>query len=75
MSKGTKVRTVRIDDALWDAAQAKAAEQGENLSEIIRGALTEYVSTGLKRDTMTTGRKHADKTASIVASACNTKTS
>ena len=50
MSKGTKVRTVRIDDALWDAAQAKAAEQGDNLSEIIRRALTEYVSTGLKRD-------------------------
>ena len=75
MSKGTKVRTVRIDDALWDAAQAKAAEQGENLSEIIRGALTGYASTGRKRDTMTTGLKHADKTGIIVASACNTKTS
>lgn len=43
MSKGTKIRTVRIDDALWEAAQAKAAEQGENLSEILRARLQEYV--------------------------------
>jgi len=50
MSKGTKVRTVRIDDALWEAAQAKAAERDENLSEIIRAALADYVSTGRKRD-------------------------
>lgn len=43
MSKGTKVRTVRIDDALWDAAKAKADERGDNLSEILRARLQEYV--------------------------------
>lgn len=36
-------RTVRVPDDLWRAAQAKAAERGDNLSEVIRQALTRYV--------------------------------
>jgi len=43
MSKGTKVRTVRIEDALWDAAKTKADEVGDNLSDIMRSALKAYL--------------------------------
>jgi predicted DNA binding CopG/RHH family protein len=43
MSKGTIHRTVRIDDALWMAAKAKADAEGVNLSEVIREALRAYV--------------------------------
>jgi len=43
MSK-TPLRAVRVDDALWEAAQAKAAEQGDNLSAVIRGALRQYIN-------------------------------
>lgn len=44
MSKGTKIRTVRIDDALWDAAKAKAEGEGTNLSEVIRDYLTAWIA-------------------------------
>lgn len=43
MSRGTIHRTVRIDDALWTAAKAKADERGDSLSEIIREAIRAYV--------------------------------
>lgn len=43
MSKGTPIRTVRIDDGLWEEAQAAASERGDNLSDVIREALREYV--------------------------------
>lgn len=43
MSKGTKVRTVRVEDALWDAAQAKAVADGDNISAVIRDALRRYI--------------------------------
>jgi len=43
LSKGTKVRTVRIDDALWEAAQIKAQAEGTNLSEVIRGYLQAWL--------------------------------
>lgn len=39
----TKVRTIRIDDDLWRAAQAKAAEHGESVSDVIRRGLARYV--------------------------------
>jgi len=39
MSRGTTHRTVRIDDALWDAAKTKAAEEGRNVSDVIRELL------------------------------------
>ena len=50
MSKGTKQRSIRVDDALWDAAQAKASEQGDNLSAVIRIALIDYISEGIKNE-------------------------
>jgi len=40
---GTPRRTIRIPDALWDAAAAKAEARGESLSDVIRKALERYV--------------------------------
>ncbi|MDQ0241186.1 ribbon-helix-helix protein, CopG family [Arthrobacter bambusae] len=45
MSNGTPIRTVRIDDGLWEASQAAASERGENLSDVIREALRRYVES------------------------------
>ena len=36
------LRSVRVSDAVWVAAQAKADERGENPSEVIRKALERY---------------------------------
>ena len=36
------LRSVRVPDAVWQAAQAKADEREENLSEVIRKALERY---------------------------------
>jgi predicted DNA binding CopG/RHH family protein len=44
MSKGTTRRTVRIEDGLWDAAKDKAESEGENLSRVIREALSRYIN-------------------------------
>ena len=44
MPDGTPLRNVRVADDLWHAAQAKAAEQGVNVSEVIRRALEHYVN-------------------------------
>lgn len=43
MSKGTTRRTVRIEDDLWEDAQEKAMDRGDNLSDIIRIALRAYL--------------------------------
>lgn len=40
---GTPRRTIRVPDALWDAAAVKAAEQGTDVSAVIRKALERYV--------------------------------
>ncbi len=46
MSKGaTPLRAVRVDPELWEAARAKAKEQGDNLSTIIRNALWAYAES------------------------------
>jgi len=37
-------KAVRVPDELWRAAQAKADERDEYLSEVIRKALERYVS-------------------------------
>lgn len=39
----TPGRNIRIADDLWDAAKAKAAENGDHLSDVLRDALTDYV--------------------------------
>lgn len=44
MSKGTKIRGIRIDDDLWEAATKRAKElKRESLSEVIREFLRGYV--------------------------------
>lgn len=37
-------RTIRIPDDEWHAAQEKAKERGETLSEVIRRALRRYAA-------------------------------
>ena len=39
------LRSVRVSDPVWIAAQAKAVERNENLSEVIRKALERYAKT------------------------------
>lgn len=41
----TKIRTVRVDDELWEAAQARAADRRESVADVIRRALLAYVET------------------------------
>lgn len=38
-----RIRTVRVDDELWDAATKAAKERNETLSEAIRRFLRGYV--------------------------------
>lgn len=40
---GTTRRTVRVADPLWQAAQKKAEQREESLSDVIRKALERYV--------------------------------
>lgn len=42
----TKIRGVRIDDALWEAAQEKAERRRESVADVIRRALLAYVEDG-----------------------------
>ena len=42
--EGTSVRGVRLDDAVWAAAQEKAKANGETVSDVLRRALEAYVS-------------------------------
>ena len=36
-------RAVRVEDELWQAAQKRARERGETVSDVIRRALKRYV--------------------------------
>lgn len=38
-----KNRVIRVSDRLWEAAQAKADEKGETVSEAVRKFLERYV--------------------------------
>jgi len=42
-SKGTQRHAIRIPDDLWQAALSLARSRGENLSDIIRAALADYI--------------------------------
>lgn len=37
------MRSLRVPEALWEAAKAKADERQENISDVIREALERYV--------------------------------
>ncbi len=43
MSHGTRKRSTRVEDALWQPALTLAKERGDNLSDIIRAALAAYI--------------------------------
>lgn len=43
MSKGTPRRTVRVSDAKWNAANAKAEKEGRSVSDVLRDCLDEYL--------------------------------
>lgn len=40
---GVRPRSVKVHDDLWQAVQAKAAERGETVSDVIRRALERYI--------------------------------
>lgn len=42
----TPMRSFRIPDEVYRAAQAKAAEKGETLTDVVRRALERYVRRG-----------------------------
>jgi len=42
-TRGTTRHAIRIPDALWTAALTLARSRGENLSDIIRAALNQYI--------------------------------
>ena len=44
----TPHRTIRVEDALWEAAQAAAGARGETISEAIRAFLKRYSKKGSK---------------------------
>jgi len=39
----TTLRAVRVEDELWDAAQAVAKANDDTLSRVIRDALRDYI--------------------------------
>lgn len=43
MSRGTPRHAIRIDDDLWDRVKTEAAQQGTNVSDLIRGLLREWL--------------------------------
>lgn len=67
MSAGTTRRTVRVEAALWGAAQERAALRGEDMSSVIRAALRSYLeepvgrlegSVPILRDCQRCGQQH-----------------
>lgn len=44
-SKGTTKRTIRVAATLWEAAASRAADNGEHVSDVVRRALEQYVTT------------------------------
>jgi hypothetical protein len=43
MTRGTTLRNVRVDDALWDAACDRTMADGTNVSEVIRSELRRWL--------------------------------
>lgn len=42
----TPLRSIRVPDATWHAAQAKAKDKGESVSDVVRRALERYAKRG-----------------------------
>lgn len=67
----TTIRTIRIETELWDAARARADDEETNVSELIRGWLTDYAA-GRRRhgpgrpDTVTLSRAEMEKLKTLI---------
>lgn len=44
MPRGTTLRSIRIDDTLWQAVQKRAAAEGVSVSEVVRTQLTAWLN-------------------------------
>lgn len=42
----TSQHNIRVDDELWSRAAARAADEGSNLSTLMRQWLTDYIERG-----------------------------
>lgn len=42
MSKGTRIRTVRIPDDVWERAQQRAEREGRTLSQLMQRVIRRY---------------------------------
>ncbi len=40
----TPIRGIRVPDALWDDAKAKAAEEGKTVSDVVNDCLRRYLA-------------------------------
>ncbi len=47
----TPLRNIRVPDDLWDAAKQKAQAEGTTLTEVIKRALTRYVTAPSRKGT------------------------
>lgn len=45
---GTRLRNIRVDDELWEAAKSAAESRGESVSDVVRRALVVYVKQARK---------------------------
>ncbi|GAA1992726.1 hypothetical protein GCM10009718_33040 [Isoptericola halotolerans] len=45
VARGTTLRNVRVSDEVWTAAREQAEKNGETVSDVVRRALVEYVTT------------------------------
>lgn len=42
-SEGTKRRSIRVEDDLWERAKREAKARGDTLADVVRRALEDYV--------------------------------
>lgn len=53
MSRGTTIRSIRVSDELWEAAQEQTRAEGRNVADVVRDALTLYlVDSAVVRDAL-----------------------
>lgn len=45
MARGSAKRNFRVPDDLWNAAIDRAKQRGDNLSDILRASLIDYLRT------------------------------
>ena len=45
MPRGTTIRSIRVSDAVWEAAKKATELEGETISDVVRRALIEYAGT------------------------------